>query len=308
MAALTASRAEVLAAHRSVLAEITTSGTMADLIKAYFASSNFEDLALETRKSYERQRDAGGVGLLAVFGKMRCNALKTTHVRQYVDKVGSRLNARTGKRTTTMANRYLALLSVICVWGLQRGYIEHNPCEGVDRFSERARDRYVTDAEYAAVFNAASTPIRAAMEIAYLCAARLSDVLKLTTFELREEGVYIRQGKTAKRQIKAWSPRLKGAIEMCRAEAPAGATRVVCNKKGNGYTRNGFESAWARLREDLAPKGAAVDWTFHDLKAKGISDFEGDKRKFSGHATERMVALYDRKPTLVPTIGSEAEK
>jgi len=36
-------------------------------------------------------------------------------------------------------------------------------------------------------------------------------------------------------------------------------------------------------------------FTFQDLKAKGVSDFEGDKRQASGHKSESMVAVYDRK-------------
>jgi hypothetical protein len=36
---------------------------------------------------------------------------------------------------------------------------------------------------------------------------------------------------------------------------------------------------------------------FQDLKAKGMSDFEGDKKKSSGHRSERMVDIYDRKIT-----------
>jgi hypothetical protein len=34
---------------------------------------------------------------------------------------------------------------------------------------------------------------------------------------------------------------------------------------------------------------------FHDLKAKGVSDFEGDKWQASGHMSPRMVTVYHRK-------------
>ncbi|MFA0813853.1 hypothetical protein [Microbulbifer epialgicus] len=32
---------------------------------------------------------------------------------------------------------------------------------------------------------------------------------------------------------------------------------------------------------------------FHDLKIKGISDFEGDKQEFSGHKTRSMMERYN---------------
>lgn len=38
---------------------------------------------------------------------------------------------------------------------------------------------------------------------------------------------------------------------------------------------------------------------FHDLKGKGWSDCNGDKQKGSGHKTEKMVAVYDRKLAVV---------
>lgn len=34
---------------------------------------------------------------------------------------------------------------------------------------------------------------------------------------------------------------------------------------------------------------------FHDIKAKGVSDFTADKRKASGHKSEKMVDVYNRK-------------
>ncbi|MDT1909138.1 integrase, partial [Acinetobacter baumannii] len=46
----------------------------------------------------------------------------------------------------------------------------------------------------------------------------------------------------------------------------------------------------------------------HDLKAKGISDYEGsgrDKQKFSGHKTESQVLVYDRKVKISPTLNKK---
>ena len=45
----------------------------------------------------------------------------------------------------------------------------------------------------------------------------------------------------------------------------------------------------------LVIEAGVESFTFHDLKAKGVSDFEGDKKKASGHKSEAMVRIYDRK-------------
>ncbi len=57
-------------------------------------------------------------------------------------------------------------------------------------------------------------------------------------------------------------------------------------------------NAWQDLRVDYRkdlPEGELMDWTLHDLKAKGVSDFDGNKHLASGHQTEQMTKIYDRK-------------
>ena len=42
-------------------------------------------------------------------------------------------------------------------------------------------------------------------------------------------------------------------------------------------------------------------FTFHDLKAKGVTDFDGDKQKAAGHKSARMAEAYNRKPEKTPS-------
>ncbi|MDC9605562.1 integrase, partial [Xenorhabdus griffiniae] len=48
--------------------------------------------------------------------------------------------------------------------------------------------------------------------------------------------------------------------------------------------------------------------TFHDLKAKGISDLEGtlaEKQVISGHKNITQTARYNRKIEVVPVVGGQ---
>lgn len=48
-----------------------------------------------------------------------------------------------------------------------------------------------------------------------------------------------------------------------------------------------------------------MDFTFHSIKAKAISDVAGssrDKQRISGHNTEAQVAAYDRSIEVVPAV------
>ena len=51
-----------------------------------------------------------------------------------------------------------------------------------------------------------------------------------------------------------------------------------------------------------------MDWTFHDLKAKGISDFEGDKQALSGHKSRLQMERYNRTPDRVEVIDFSSVK
>ena len=43
---------------------------------------------------------------------------------------------------------------------------------------------------------------------------------------------------------------------------------------------------------------------FHDIKAKSLSGYDGDKQRFSGHKTAAQVATYDRKVAIVSVLES----
>ena len=128
--------------------------------------------------------------------------------------------------------------------------------------------------------------------------------MALTRFQLTDDGILIYQGKTGKKQVKEWTPRLREAITVAlAAPSKVPTTYVLHTRSGARYSASGFHSLFYRAKVRAGKKeGIATDFTFHDLKAKGVSDFEGDKRKFSGHATERMVAVYDRKLEKVKTL------
>ena len=82
------------------------------------------------------------------------------HVRQYLDW---------RKKSPVRANREKALFSHIYNKAREWGYTSTaNPCQGVKGFREVARDIYVEDWIYKAVWEAADWPTRDAMDLAYL--------------------------------------------------------------------------------------------------------------------------------------------
>ena len=283
-----ASQQEVLEAYRSALG---SPGTVSYLKDRYCESERYTDLRQSTKRDY----DTAWKQLQPVFGHVMANHLKPSHVRLYMDKRSSRKRANTER----------ILLKNILSWGLQYDWVNSNVCDPVKPFKMKARTRYVTDKEYSLTYDSAPDIIKVFMELSYICAARGQDVRTLKVVGNVEKGVsgivdkglFIRQGKTGKMQIKLWNPRLKAVLDMAkelrkdRLES-CGHTSpfLLVSTTGGPYSSEGLKSIWQKN------KTRGIDWTFHDLKAKGISDFEGDKQNFSGHAQRLQMEKYNRSP------------
>jgi integrase len=133
-------------------------------------------------------------------------------------------------------------------------------------------------------YNRASNQLQICMELAYLLAARKSEVLDLMRFDLLAEGVRVRRGKGSKTNVVRWSPRLEAAMNRALA-LPGKSEYLINDKAGEKFLQTSFDSAWQRLK---------AGFRFHDLKAKGVSDSKAANP--AGHKSVAMIESYRRKP------------
>ena len=273
-------------------------GAFSELIRGYLASVNYSNLAPRTKQDYARYAKKFMVG----FGQMNRHRIKPHHIRQYMDK-------RKEGGVTVQANREKSFLSTVFSWAYENGKVKMNPVKGVRKFKETPRPRYIEDFEYNLWLDQAYIKwplLAAAMEISYCCASREADVWNLKRSKLLDEGILIKQGKTGKEQIKEWNPRLRAAVDLALSvQKVTNFKWVFCDKKGH-HPAQGALQDWALLakrKAKLEYDGELnIDFTFHDIKAKAISDYEGNKQEFSGHKTAAQVAIYDRKVKVTPTL------
>ena len=269
------------------------------IVNNFFKSPSFNELSSRTQRDYFSYK----VTISGVFGKMLPNNIAPHNVRQFMDALAT-ARAKNGKRANPTANRHKACLQKICSWALQTGLMKTNPCVGVTKLREESRTRYITDMEYEKIFDSSKTLCKAAMELAYLCMARIEDVTTLELSALREEGIFIRQGKTKKEQIKSWSPRLKSAVTLAKSlPLKDGVTRkfLLSKPDGSRYSKRSIQAQYKMATDTAGIEGC----TFHDLKAKGISDYEGtleEKRHTAGHSSIKQTASYDRKIQIVKPV------
>jgi len=85
---------------------------------------------------------------------------------------------------------------------------------------------------------------------------------------------------------------------------------VIHQPSGLRYNCNAFNAQWMKAKKLAAKKFPDLDFqfTFHDLKAKGISNLEGtlsEKQDISGHKNASQTARYNRKISVVPVVGEQ---
>lgn len=297
----TASQRDVLAAYLDATQTAAPQLTLAGLIAEYQAGDRWRKLARRT------QADAAhALAIVArtptksggTFGEVAARDITVVTIRRYLDK--------RGQTSETRADRELAYLSSAFGWARQRGLVDINPCDGVSRFNPPARTRYVTHEEFSQRYWLAGErgrqDLQACMWLAYLCRLRIGEVLRLRDTDVRNDGLLARRAKGSKTQVIEWSDTLREALALAHSVPRRTTTPllIVSPESGLPLTPAAFSTAWQRLKVQAQSAGQATDWTFHDLKAKGVTDAAGDKRLASGHKTFAMTERYDRLPGKAP--------
>lgn len=226
--------------------------------------------------------------LMAYFGRMYPEKIGPNNVSNYLQ-----MHADAGRPVP--ANRERACLSSMISWLLRRDdrppSLVVNPCmraSGVVRNTETNRERYVTDAEYLAVYKVAPRSVQIMMELTYRTLQRPeSDIIRWTTTIVKRKGdgriLHFRQGKTGRLMEIELVGRLQVMVEhivgsndkVLKFKQP-----IVATLSGELYTYDGLSSMLRRaineVRADHREKGGELammeNFGFRDLKGKGATD------------------------------------
>jgi len=282
--------------------------TLAWLLEQFNASPAFLRLAPRTQKDYTGYGRRIGAAKLRngqVFGEVELASITRGAMQKYHD--------RRAQDAPIQANRELAYLSCAFEWAANRDITKANPCKGVERAPEKPKTIYVTDDAYATVLAFAGQEyayLPPIMELAYLCRMRLSEVLDLQRADVLPAGLHVRRRKGSRDNITAWTPRLRAAVDAALA-LPRKITpinlhldHIIPARSGGRLRETTVQTAWDRMIKRALAAGLQQRFSLHDLKAKGVTDTDGDKQAASGHKSAQMVAVYDRKPPIVPPAKS----
>lgn len=213
-------------------------------------------------------------------------------------------------KTPNMCNRILSFARVVFGYALEWQMVDSNPCTGIKRHEEDRRDRYITDAEFAALLGAASHYIRCILEMAYLTGQRISDVLSIHLSDISEQGVAFVQQKTGAKLIVTMTPDLEDVIARAKALPRKVRTMTLfCSRAGKPVSYATVKMAFRALRE----KTGIADVKIHDIRAKSLTDADREGKNaqtLGGHSDPKMTARYLRgrlpKIAQAPTMPAKA--
>lgn len=202
-----------------------------------------------------------------------------------------------------MGNRILSYLRLVFSYAVERGIVESNPCIGIKRHAEAKRRRYLSDAEFQAIYHAASESLKPIMMIAFLTGQRIGDILQIRLSAVSAEGIFFEQEKTDSRVLVAMSPDLDRAIKAAKALPRSVRTLFLfCVKRGGRpYNYHTVKDMW----DAAVDKSGVQDAHLHDLRAKSLTDAKRqglDPVALAGHSDSRMTARYIRQHDTVVAV------
>jgi integrase len=256
------------------------SGGMADLIDAAMI-----ELRRRVKPSTAKQYETAARKLKRMLVEFAPEQVQSKHVAAIKVKMATAPN---------MANRMLSVLRQVFVYALEQGLVNSNPVIGIERYDEAKRDRYITDAEYAAIYEKAGPRLQIIMDLCYLTAQRISDVLAIRMADVTDDGIRFAQGKTGEKLTVRWSPDLRATVERARKLRGNILTPTLLQNR----RRKAPDYSSVKIQWSAACAAAGVlNAHLHDLRAKSLTDAKRqgwDATALAGHKSAAMTERYIR--------------
>jgi integrase len=231
-----------------------------------FVRNGMTKLRPPTQKDYRR---IVITRLMPFCGHMPRNALKASHVAQYLDQ-------RETAGAAVAGNRERACLSSACNYGMRKGWLDFNPCHGVRRNTERPSKVYVSNEALTAAIDRAPECLQDLLAVAYLTGIRQTDLRLMLPSHVIGGRLVFTESKTGKPADYEITPTLRHFID--RALARGGDT-LFTSPKGLPWSEWGLQSAMRRLK---------AGFQFRQLRPKAQTDAQD--RNVIGHVGQMRMA------------------
>lgn len=245
------------------------------LFALYRASPEFTQLEKVTQGGYQRAMDA----LKTFDAKVLINI-----DQPWILKVRDEVYAARGR---WLANQVVAVLSIVLGWGVPRGIVATNAAKGVPKIrrpkklgvANKAWRPAEVDAFIKATYDIpfGGSGLRKAVALAYYGGLRKEDVVRVPKIARSNGSIDMDMiNKNGKELSIFEAKRLTAilnepdAIQMGRAAQREGrkvGDRLVLNRLGQPYTKDGLDSSFDRIKRQLVKDGKLrPGLTFHGLR------------------------------------------
>lgn len=270
-------------------AAIVASADSAETMSALWAKYQLEELHKKAFKTQKNRQQEWRM-LEPVFGAMHPRDIEPHHAWNYWKQRGE----------IEQAKKEVRCLSAIMTFARQIGVIKHeNPCYKLQFPQSKPRDHYVTDEAFLFVRERAQPMVGYAMDLALVAGMDEGTILKLERKNITDEGIEFERSKTKKLQLIEWNDELRSIVAALLRERPQVRRALICNRKGQPYSADGFQSQWQRLMRKCKKDGLTDHFHFHDLRAKSASDSDDDQSAADrlGHGDVKLTQrVYRRLP------------
>jgi len=211
--------------------------------------------------------------LIPFCGHMPRNALKPTHVAQYLDQ-------RETEGAAVAGNRERACLSSACNYGMRKGWLEMNPCHGVRRNTERPSKVYVAHEALSAAIDRAPECLQDLLAVAYLTGIRQTDLRQMTPSAVHGDRLRFIESKTGKPADYEITRTLRFFVDRALNRARGFRSGALfTSPRGLPWSEWGLQSAMRRLNPGFQ---------FRQLRPKAQTD--APDRNVIGHMGQMRVA------------------
>lgn len=254
--------------------------TFRRLIQEYQASPKFRNLKPRTKKDYAKV-DQYLLDVVADDDPARMIR------RDVVDaQMANTHRAR-------FANEIVAQLSRLFEFGINLGWLDHNPAKGVERLKTGEGHKPWPKWLIAAYRAAANGADLVFFELCLGTGQRVQDVLDMKWADIEDGGINVTQKKTGHELWVPFTPRLSNVL----STTPRSGFWIVSGKHGRALSYNSIEQRFRKIRADIGGEDYVMHGlrytAAHELAAAGCTDAE--IAAITGHKSVEMVAKYSRK-------------
>lgn len=252
--------------------------TVADLATRWYEDGT-SDLSANTRRQYKSAVNR----IVKEWGNLPCQALVPPQLATWRD-------SGVGLMT---ANIVLSVLRKAYAKAVEWGWCPLNPAKAVAFNKKLIRERYLTDAEFRAIYAAAPSWLQTYMDIGYATSLRVNDVLSLRWSQVSETAVTVLPQKTSKTRVSLSyeiNAELRLALETARRR-PICGLYVVATDKGRRITMTRLQDTWREIVNGLGIE----DCTPRDIRSKSGTDANAqgeDAQELLNHSSEKMTRTY----------------